>query len=49
MGAARANFGGGFKYFPQEGGWSRDADKIDAVMASWKDVDREALTAAATR
>ncbi len=46
VGAARANFGG-FKYFPQEGGWSRDADKIDAVMASWKDVDREAVAAAA--
>jgi 5,5'-dehydrodivanillate O-demethylase len=44
VGAARPNFGG-FKYFPQEGGWSRDADKIDAVMASWKDVNQEALAA----
>jgi len=27
----------GFKYRPTEGGYSRDADKIEAVMASWKD------------
>lgn len=29
--------GGHFTYHPQEAGYSRDADKIEAVMATWKD------------
>jgi 5,5'-dehydrodivanillate O-demethylase len=29
--------GGNFAYHPQEAGYSRDADKIEAVMATWKD------------
>jgi 5,5'-dehydrodivanillate O-demethylase len=29
--------GGNFTYQPQEAGYSRDADKIEAVMATWKD------------
>ena len=28
---------GNFSYHPQEAGYSRDADKIEAVMATWKD------------
>jgi 5,5'-dehydrodivanillate O-demethylase len=30
--------GGNFTYHPQETGYSRDADKIEAVMATWKDI-----------
>jgi hypothetical protein len=30
--------GGNFTYHPQETGYSRDADKIEAVMATWKDM-----------
>jgi hypothetical protein len=26
-----------FTYHPQEAGYSRDADKIEAVMATWKE------------
>ncbi|MGH8060126.1 MAG: hypothetical protein ACREOH_23295 [Candidatus Entotheonellia bacterium] len=26
-----------FTYHPQEAGYSRDADKIEAVIATWKD------------
>ena len=33
------------RYVPCEGGWSRDADKIEATMATWKDFNREAMTA----
>ena len=29
--------GGNFTYHPQETGYSRDADKIEAVMATWQD------------
>ena len=29
--------GENFTYHPQEAGYSRDADKIEAVMATWKD------------
>jgi len=29
----------GYSYHPTEVGYSRDADKIEAAMASWKDVD----------
>jgi hypothetical protein len=29
--------GDNFTYHPQEAGYSRDADKIEAVMATWKD------------
>jgi 5,5'-dehydrodivanillate O-demethylase len=29
--------GGNFTYHPQEAGYSRDADKIEATMATWKD------------
>ena len=30
---------GAFRYVPQESGYSRDADKIEATMATWRDVD----------
>jgi 5,5'-dehydrodivanillate O-demethylase len=30
--------GGNFAYHPQETGYSRDADKIEGVMATWKDL-----------
>ena len=36
--------GGNFSYHPQEVGYSRDADKIEAVMATWKDRVDELLT-----
>jgi 5,5'-dehydrodivanillate O-demethylase oxygenase subunit len=35
-----ASFGErGLKYHPSEGGYSRDADKIEATMATWKGVE----------
>ena len=30
--------GGNFTYHPQEAGYSRDTDKIEAVMATWKEM-----------
>jgi hypothetical protein len=33
--------GGNFTYHPQETGYSRDADKIEAVMATWQDLADE--------
>jgi hypothetical protein len=38
VGAPRA---GNFTYHPQETGYSRDADKIEAVMATWQDLADE--------
>ena len=35
-----APFGDNFKYRPSEGGYSRDADKIEATMRTWENVDR---------
>jgi hypothetical protein len=29
----------GYRYRPSEAGYSRDADKIEATMSSWKGVD----------
>lgn len=40
-----ATDGGSFKYRPGEGGFSRDADKIEATMPTWADVDNEVLVA----
>jgi 5,5'-dehydrodivanillate O-demethylase len=37
----------GYEYIPQEGGYSRDADKIEETMRTWQGVDREALLATA--
>jgi hypothetical protein len=31
------------RYMPQEAGYSRDAGKIEAVMATWKDLSREKI------
>jgi 5,5'-dehydrodivanillate O-demethylase len=42
-----APFGRNFAYVPGEAGYSTDAAKIEETMASWKDVDREAIMAAA--
>jgi len=39
--------GENFTYHPQEAGYSRDADKIEAVMATWKDQGRYAQVAVA--
>ena len=38
-----AHFGNNFKYRPSEGGWSRDADKIEATMRTWEGVDHSAV------
>ena len=35
----------GFKYRPGEGGYSRDADKIEATMRTWAGVKNEVLAA----
>jgi 5,5'-dehydrodivanillate O-demethylase len=35
----------GFKYHPAEGGYSRDADKIEATMRTWEGVNNEVLAA----
>lgn len=35
----------GFTYWPGEGGYSRDADKIEATMRTWADVKNEVLAA----
>jgi hypothetical protein len=35
-----------FTYWPGEGGYSRDADKIEATMRTWDGVDNEVLSAA---
>jgi 5,5'-dehydrodivanillate O-demethylase len=35
----------GFKYRPGEGGYSRDADKIEATMRTWAGVGNEVLSA----
>jgi 5,5'-dehydrodivanillate O-demethylase len=34
---------GGFKYRPQEAGWSRDADKIEQVMQTWQGIELPAM------
>ncbi len=36
---------GGFKYWPGEGGYSRDADKIEATMRTWAGVENPVLAA----
>jgi hypothetical protein len=36
----------GFKYRPGEGGYSRDAEKIEATMRTWAGIDNEVLAAA---
>ena len=38
----------GYDYVPSEGGYSRDADKIEETMRTWQGVDREALLATTT-
>ena len=40
-----ATGGGGFKYWPSEGGYSRDADKIEATMRTWDGIKNEVLAA----
>jgi 5,5'-dehydrodivanillate O-demethylase len=42
-----APFGRQAKYIPSEGGYSRDAELIEATMATWEGVDRQAIMAAA--
>ena len=39
---------GGDTYVPSEGGYSRNADKIEQTMRTWQGVDREALLATTT-
>jgi hypothetical protein len=41
-------FGRTYTYVPSEGGYSRDADKIEQTMRTWEGIDREALMAAAS-
>ena len=40
---SRFDFMRNSRYRPQEAGYSRDADKIEAVMATWKELSQEAV------